>query len=768
MPVARSGKTQHTHLDVPVRAVRQREEDQRLDRGRFDALTRLVFTQHSRRAALVAIFDAVVLGHISDPATGRPKRKRRDKGKERKRDQQRGGHNRGSGRGRGNKQTQTLGEAVPGKCCSRNACVPGPGKHLGKCCFEDANLAGQNFKGANLGSANFSRAILTNANFSSANLGKTCFVDADVTGAKFNGANTGTAIFCRTQIDNGENNSGCAKGTPCCPTCDDAHPCEVGQVCCDGRCLEGDCCDNGEQSTCGTGELCCDRVCSQGVCCQAADCPNEICQRRTCEDHQCVYTSVFDRPGPRCPAPHVCCQDAQGAPLCCPEGATTCDGGGFCCTAPSRDETCAVGTTAPKCGEITNICDQRINCGPCAERICQEGNCTGPDNTCEYTPVFGEPGPRCPTLCCRDSSENPECCDAGATQCFPSGGCRCANNQDCPAGEACCDGACETAIWANETTFGSEGDGDSQFERIIGVAVSGNEQTSWVVDAGNTRVSVWSRQTNGQWEHDALFGSSGSGLGQFNLPFGVAVADDGLTAFVGDQGSTQTLEGSRVSVWRKQFDGSWTNPFSLGNGTGDGADQFDRPTGVAVSGDGKTLWVADTGNDRISVWTEDNGFWTPLTTFGSEGTGPGQFRDAVGVAVSGDGQTAWVIDRMNTVVSVWTRQANGDWTFATEFGSFGDDPDQWRGPLSVAVAADGQTAFVPDLGHDRISIWTRQPNGEWSHELNIGNGEGSGRDQFNGPVGIAAAANGRAIWVSDQSNFRVSVWSLSGCLVPDG
>jgi DNA-binding beta-propeller fold protein YncE len=322
---------------------------------------------------------------------------------------------------------------------------------------------------------------------------------------------------------------------------------------------------------------------------------------------------------------------------------------------------------------------------------------------------------------------------------------------------------CEARVWANLTTFGTgPGDGANQFERIIGIAVSGDERTAWIVDQFNSRVSVWSRQANGQWANEALFGSLGSGLGQFNLPFGVAVADDGMTAFVGDQGSPQTLEGSRVSVWRKQPNGSWTNPFSLGNGTGDGDDQFQFPTGVAVSGDGRTLWVADTGNERISVWRESNGLWGPLTTFGSEGSGPGQFNDPVGVAVSGDGQMAWVIDRINTRVSVWTRQANDEWDFDTQFGSFGDGPNQWRGPLGVAVSADGQTAFVADLGHDRISIWTRQPNGDWAHELNFGNGEGSGLDQFDGPVGLAAAANGRTIWVSDQGNFRVSIWSL-GC-----
>ncbi|MGH2616355.1 MAG: pentapeptide repeat-containing protein, partial [Thermomicrobiales bacterium] len=643
------------------------------DRDHFDALARLVSAQHSRRSALSALLGAVVLGRES-VATASSKRKRKGKKRgEQRRMHRRGdrdaGNRRGANNRKQNERSQARAEAVPGRCCSRNACLPGPGKNLGKCCFEDANLVGQSFRGANLGQTNFSRAILTDADFRSANLDRTCLVDADVTGATFTGANLGTAIFCRTQTDSGEDNSGCGRGTICCPTCDADHLCDEGELCCDGRCVAGNCCDNGERSTCGAEELCCDHLCVAGECCRAAGCRNEICQRRACQEHQCVYT-----------------------------------------------------------------------------------------------PVFGEPGPECPTLCCRNAQGVPDCCDAGVAVCTVTGLCRCREDQDCAADEVCCDGACEIPIWANETTFGTgSGDGPSQFENMIGVAVSGDEQTAWIVDQRNSRVSVWSRQASGQWENEALFGSLGSGLGQFNLPFGVAVADNGLTAFVGDQGSPLTLTNSRVSVWRKQPNGSWTNPFSLGNGTGDDADQFENPTGVAVSGDGRTLWVADTGNKRISVWTESNGLWAPLTRFGSAGSGPGQFSDPVGVAVSGDGQTVWVIDRINTRVSVWARQSNGNWTFDTDFGSFGDGATQWRGPLGVAVAADGQTAFVSDLGHDRISMWTRQANGGWVHDRNFGSGRGDGRNQFAGPFGLAVSADGQTFWVTDAGNHRVSIWSRSGC-----
>jgi hypothetical protein len=45
--------------------------------------------------------------------------------------------------------------------------------------------------------------------------------------------------------------------------------------------------------------------------------------------------------------------------------------------------------------------------------------------------------------------------------------------------------------------------------------------------------------------------------------------------------------------------------------------------------------------------------WANLTTFGGYGYGPSQFIFPTGVAVAPDGQTAWVADLTNHRVSVW-------------------------------------------------------------------------------------------------------------------
>jgi DNA-binding beta-propeller fold protein YncE len=85
-------------------------------------------------------------------------------------------------------------------------------------------------------------------------------------------------------------------------------------------------------------------------------------------------------------------------------------------------------------------------------------------------------------------------------------------------------------------------------------------------------------------------GAGGSGDGQFLHPYGVAVAPDGTVYVV-----------ERFNRRIQYFDAAGTYLGQWGSkGSGDG--QFDEPDDVAVAPDGKTIYVADTHNDRIQVF----------------------------------------------------------------------------------------------------------------------------------------------------------------------
>lgn len=200
----------------------------------------------------------------------------------------------------------------------------------------------------------------------------------------------------------------------------------------------------------------------------------------------------------------------------------------------------------------------------------------------------------------------------------------------------------------------------------------------------------------------------------------------------------------------------------FGSGPGSGFDQFDMPRGIAVTADDSTALIADSGNDRIAVWRNFGSGWEPVSTFGSYGSGNGQFEQPNGVALAEDELTAWVADTLNTRVSVWTRPslASNDWTWQTHVGTTGYGPDEFYTVSDVSVSPDGLTLWATDRDNERVSVWQRPDawSTAWTHLGNFGSGPGSGVGQFDKPLGLAVSPDARTAWVADSENDQVSVW----------
>ncbi|NCS29194.1 MAG: PEP-CTERM sorting domain-containing protein, partial [Microcystis aeruginosa F13-15] len=108
----------------------------------------------------------------------------------------------------------------------------------------------------------------------------------------------------------------------------------------------------------------------------------------------------------------------------------------------------------------------------------------------------------------------------------------------------------------------------------------------YVADTTNNRVQVF----NSSGVFQSTFGSLGSGNGQFNSPYGIAV-DGGGNIYVADTGN------SRVQVFNSG--GVFQSTFGT-NGTGNG--EFDFPLGIAFDSGGN-IYVADTNNNRVQVFS---------------------------------------------------------------------------------------------------------------------------------------------------------------------
>ena len=107
-----------------------------------------------------------------------------------------------------------------------------------------------------------------------------------------------------------------------------------------------------------------------------------------------------------------------------------------------------------------------------------------------------------------------------------------------------------------------------------------------------------------------------------------------------------------------------------------------------------------------------------------------------------------------------------DWSFSHLFGSAGPGQSQFTDPSRVAVSPDGLTAWISDKVNNRIAVWTRPgPNStSWSYSNQPGTGMfGAGDNQFGEVWGLAVSPDGERAWASDIHHNRITAWEMTTC-----
>jgi DNA-binding beta-propeller fold protein YncE len=180
------------------------------------------------------------------------------------------------------------------------------------------------------------------------------------------------------------------------------------------------------------------------------------------------------------------------------------------------------------------------------------------------------------------------------------------------------------------TVVGATGSGLGQFNYIEGVTVAANG-TVWIADTKNNRIQSYS-PTTGVF---TAYGTKGSGPGQFSLPEGIAVSATDI--YVADTNNNRIEE--------LDLNGNYVASYA----------GLDQPQGVALAPDG-TLWVANTGTSQTDTNGNDilqlSATLSLLTTFGGPGTGNTQFYAPHSLAVFG--KTLFVADTYNNRVQEFT------------------------------------------------------------------------------------------------------------------
>jgi DNA-binding beta-propeller fold protein YncE len=231
--------------------------------------------------------------------------------------------------------------------------------------------------------------------------------------------------------------------------------------------------------------------------------------------------------------------------------------------------------------------------------------------------------------------------------------------------------------------------------------------------------------------------------GGYNQNNGVAVA--GSSVFVIETFGQRVQKFDTSSFCRSAGNcPGWQLQFGSREPPGANSKGFAYPRGLAY-GSGY-VWVGDSRDAQ--AWTTDGIF---VHRFGSAGSGPGQFKGGgLGINVPGDGRI-YITDTGNCKLQVFgvsdalaqSKPAPLDY-----MGSCGGGASQMSGPRGIAVK--GTTAWVADVGNNRIARW------DWPNRTSLGAVRPScGGALLSKPTGVAWDPTGTWLYVADTGNKRV-------------
>lgn len=334
----------------------------------------------------------------------------------------------------------------------------------------------------------------------------------------------------------------------------------------------------------------------------------------------------------------------------------------------------------------------------------------------------------------------------------------------------------------------------------ITVTGTGADFKLFVSDRSFNRVLVFGEITaNGQAAVQVLgqndFISSSSSLSQSNLASPSGVTTDGTNVYVADTNN------NRIMIWPV---GATTGQNAIrvlgqtwffSNSAGVSSTAMNQPQSIHF-GDNGYMYVADTNNNRILVWTSEitmsaqaANFVVGQTSFtaSSGGVSPSKMLEPVGVGAGGG--MLLVADTKNNRIASYPMDISGNGQSANFvlgqlatgdvvdfYGDTLNNPQDkgMNTPYGIAIDSVQHRLFVSDTNNNRVMIFNLNAAnlltdytadyvlGQSSSSVTAPNrGGAASAATLNGPTGLFYDQTRQRLYISDTGNNRVLVYTSS-------
>jgi DNA-binding beta-propeller fold protein YncE len=252
-----------------------------------------------------------------------------------------------------------------------------------------------------------------------------------------------------------------------------------------------------------------------------------------------------------------------------------------------------------------------------------------------------------------------------------------------------------------------------------------------VLDGVNSQVKVFDQKGAFLFS----FGSKGNSKGQFESPVGIATDSTGRV-YVADTGNR------RIQIFTS--DGKVLNEFSIQ--APKGSQHPSDPVDLALDEQRNRIYVVDNDNHQVLLYSFDK--FNYLESWGKEGDGRQDFRYPFFIAVGKD-RIVLVVDVINTRVQAWDPRGKA----LSTIGEWGVDVGQLFRPKGVCVDSSNRV-FVSDSYVGAIQVFNR-----YGSFLSVLGDESGKIMKWKSPVGMTIDYQQR-LYVVDMIANRVQVYQI--------
>ena len=281
--------------------------------------------------------------------------------------------------------------------------------------------------------------------------------------------------------------------------------------------------------------------------------------------------------------------------------------------------------------------------------------------------------------------------------------------------------------------FGNE-NGDIQLSGVLGLKTDTNGNL-YVADTYNHQVRVF----NAAGAQIAKFGTKGTGPGKLERPIDVQPCSDGKILVTDEQNAC-------IQVFDYDLPDYKNVATYTGNGAGD--TPYSWPATIDIS-PSKDIYIIDYNNLRIARYGAGFDFRSQWRI-----QEPGA--SYLNLACAPDGSIYASVVTPNGTDRIDHYSADG--TLLGSFGSTGTGNGQFYVPRGLAITQSG-IVYVVDCHNHRVQAFDMA--GKYLFQWG---GYGSGNSQFVFPTQVATDANG-LVYIMDRDNNRVQVFTSDGVFV---